>query len=277
MKFIVVFFFVIYAVSRILEFFDSGSPPSSINTTSAAPRNRISTTGTQQDIPKSTNTFRPKEKSKPKINFKGSFSSVDTDSFDLSSVSIEGLNDAFTGEKLDRKLGLNQCVNCKVFYHNESLQVLREANGSACVACQSKSIIAINQEQPNKTGRNYNPDVVTLLNYRNHEGSVITFEGKVERVQVSKRGIDYAIMFENKSWTNGFKLVFFGGSLERCGGSDYIQSLNGNTIKVRGLLKNDPTFGYEIIISQRSMILDDGFGNGNSRPNRNIDDNDLPF
>ena len=289
MEFILVIGFIIFVINAIIRASKSessqnsiDSPATNLNRTSsinAAPVSsyRDSTTRPQQNSSKPKNTFRPKPTSKPKISFNYVSSSGNSSASDFGVGNIDGLHDAFTGAPLDKRLGLNQCTNCKVFYHDESVQILREANGSACVACQAKSIVAIGEKQSAKAGRDHDPNVVTLSNYRDHVGSVITFEGKVEQVLISRRGIDYAVMFENKSWTRGFKLVFFGGSLERCGGSTFVESLRGNTIKVRGLLHKDPTFGYEIIISERSMILDDGFVNGSSRSDHIIYDDDLPF
>ena len=104
-------------------------------------------------------------------------------------------------------------------------------------------------------GRDFAPDVVTLSNYRDYVGSVVTFEGYVYGVNESRRGNDFAVMFENKSWVRGFKLVFFRGAVQKVGGSRYIKSLQGKTVRVRGLLIQHERFGYEIIISEKSMIL----------------------
>jgi hypothetical protein len=62
-------------------------------------------------------------------------------------------------------------------------------------------------------------------------------------------------MFENAAWTRGLKLVFFKGSVRAVGGPEYINGLDGRTVRVRGLLINHARFGPEIIISERGMIL----------------------
>ena len=62
-------------------------------------------------------------------------------------------------------------------------------------------------------------------------------------------------MFENKSWRWGLKLVFFRGVVYSCGGPNYIQSLEGKTVTVRGLLIKHRKFGWEIVINDPSMIL----------------------
>lgn len=170
---------------------------------------------------------------------------------------LEGLHDAFTGAPLNVRLGLHQCTACKVYYHAESVAVLREENASRCVACGAGGIVALTPGQAETSrGHDYNPDVVTLANFRRHFDRVVTFEGGVRAVRVSRRGMDYAVMFENASWTKGLKLVFFRGAVRAVGGPDFINSLRGRTVRVRGLLVNHPRFGPEIIISERGMILE---------------------
>lgn len=167
---------------------------------------------------------------------------------------LEGLHDAFTGAPLNPQLGLHQCTVCTVYYHTGSVTVLREENGSRCVACGSSSIVE--RVGGEKTGgRDYSPDVVTLANYQNHFDRVVTFEGHVKSVKISRRGMDFAVMFEHASWTKGLKLVFFRGAVGAVGGQEFISGLQGRTVRVRGLLIRHPRFGPEIIISERSMVL----------------------
>jgi hypothetical protein len=200
-------------------------------------------------------TFRPTAQSRANSNirFKDSFSS-NSATADIAKLDLSGLHDAFTGAPLDKILGLYQCQNCTVFYHTESIQVLREVNDSKCVSCQSTNIITFIGWKKTQ-GKDYTPNVVNLHNYKQHIGSVVTFKGKVVKVRESRRGNDYAVMFEDKSWTNGFKLVFFRTAINRVGGKHYINTLNGKTVKVRGLIVKHKTFGYEIIVSEKSMIL----------------------
>lgn len=169
---------------------------------------------------------------------------------------LKGLHDAFTGASLNPALGLHCCTNCQVYYHSESIAVLREENGSRCVACGSASVVAVTaRDAKTSKGRDYNPDLVTLSNFRSHFDRVVTFEGTVREVKVSRRGKDYAVMFENSSWTKGLKLVFFRGGVKRVGGPSFISSLSGKNVRVRGLLINHPRFGPEIVVSERGMIL----------------------
>lgn len=168
--------------------------------------------------------------------------------------SLEGIRDAFTGAPLDPKLGLYRCSKCQVYYHRESFEVVAAENGGRCVACSSATIIQVSSQSA--PGRNFTPDVVTLANFRQHFGRVVTFEGVVRVVRVSQRGTDFAVMFEQKSWVTGFKLVFFRQAVRKVGGAPFVRNLEGRRVRVRGLLINHEQFGPEIIISERSMILD---------------------
>ena len=205
---------------------------------------------------KEKDSFRPSARKtyNPNITFKTADSGF-TSNTSATTLDLSGLNDAFTGAPLDRSLGLYQCQDCKVYYHTESYEVIKAENNLQCMACSSTRITAISGTSTAHTGRNHTPDVVTLSNFKDYVGSVVTFEGYVHRVYESRRGNDFAVMFENKRWVEGFKLVFFKGAVRRVGGASYINSLNGKKVKVRGLLINHPTFGYEIIVSQKSMIL----------------------
>ncbi|WP_445177698.1 hypothetical protein [Pseudomonas sp. McL0111] len=202
--------------------------------------------------------FRPSARATTKstIKFNESSSVSTSGSSSLSFIAnLTGLHDAFTGAPLNSALGLHQCQSCKVYYHSESLQVLVEVNDSKCVSCQSIKIISVGAGAGAASGKDYAPSVVTLSNYQNHVGSVVTFEGRVYEVKESSRGNDFAVMFEKKSWVSGFKLVFFRGAVRKVGGNSYVNSLQGKMIRVRGLIIKHPKFGYEIIVSEKSMIL----------------------
>jgi hypothetical protein len=226
------------------------------NSSDHTPSNRTTyTPSSAQEKNDNRQTFRPSRH--PSSGHNIIFTPGATNNSELlapSDVELDGLHDAFTGAPLDRNSGLYQCRNCKVYYHAESIQILIEVNNSKCVSCQSTNIVALVVGDKTTRGGDYNPNVVTLQNYKQHVGSVVTFEGRVYRVNESRRGNDFAVMFENKSWVAGFKLVFFRGSVQKIG-VNYINSLVDKTVKVRGLIVKHPTFGYEIIISEKSMIL----------------------
>lgn len=254
---VILFFGALWLISTVITAVKKDrSNPSDTSTNTPPPRHtpppRSRPTKKQSD-----QTFRPSARSpaSKKISF-NSTSSSGGGSNPLATVELDGLHDALTGAPLDKALGLYQCQACKVYYHTESLQILREANDSKCASCQSTNIISVVAGGKATGGKDYTPNVVTLENYKQFEGTVVTFEGLVHRVNESRRGNDFAVMFEAKSWGSGFKLVFFREGVRKVGGKPYITQLSRKTVKVRGLLVKHPKFGYQIIVSEKSMILD---------------------
>lgn len=170
-------------------------------------------------------------------------------------LDIKDLVDALTGAPLSFSSDLYQCTRCKVFYQDPSFRVIQSENQGRCVSCLNTSVINVTKSRQQR-GRNAEVSVITLENYRQYVGHVITFEGKVHTVLISQRGKDYAVMFEDRSWTRGFKMVIFDGRVSDIGGPNYLYSLVDRKVKVRGLLVNHEKFGYEIIVSDKAMILD---------------------
>lgn len=243
--FFVIIFFIYYVVIKIAD--ARRVVRSSSDTTTASHTTSKRQSNTSPDI------YRPSSNPRSgKVVFTDQSVSHNIKILDLS-----GINDAFTGAPLNPLLGLYQCSVCKVFYHKESYDLLVEVNSSRCVSCSNASIRSLSETEARQSERrNYHPSVVTLENVRQCVGRVITFEGYVHDVMVSRRGSDYAVMFENTTWVKGFKLVFFRTAARRIG-SAYIRGLKRRTITVRGLVIKHPRFGYEIIISEKSMILQD--------------------
>lgn len=168
---------------------------------------------------------------------------------------LSDINDAFTGRRLDLSQSVYECINCHVFYQAASVMVLREANNARCMVCGSTHISEHRIGQARAEARNYVPDAVTLNNYRQHIGQVITFTGYVHEVKQSRRGLDYAVMFEKTSWTRGLKMVAFRGGVRKLGGAATLINYAGKTLTIRGLLIQDPTFGPEIIVDDPAMII----------------------
>lgn len=239
----------IIVLYQIIKYFYRKSEERSRRYTPPTTSNRRSTTPTKT----SPYTHRPStsRSGRTTINFNSSANITQN------LRNLEGLHDAFTGESLNIALGLYQCNNCKVYYHRESYNVLVQENATRCVSCQSTNIVSLTGEQARtSTGRDYQLQVVTLNTYHNFNGHVITFEGYVPRINTARDGRSIAVMFENTSWTRGLKLVAFRGNISRVGGYDFLNGLRGRTIKVRGLLTRHRTYGWQIIITSRSMILE---------------------
>jgi ribosomal protein S27AE len=198
---------------------------------------------------------------------------------------LSGVVDAFTGEALNAALGLYQCGKCHVYYHRASFELIQSENAGRCVACLDSSVrlVSFTQVPPSQRSsshipgnegvstnyqtttsdvktsqrilfRNYQPDTVNLSNYREHVGRVVSFTGLVSKVLKSRSDKDYAVMFEDKEWCDGFKMVVFRGSITKFGGGAFLKRLAGRTIFARGLLQKHPTYGYQIVVSDLSMF-----------------------
>ena len=197
---------------------------------------------------RSISHYRPRSTA-PKARI--AFRDITAGTAEVSYREIEDLVDALSGAALDPAGGLHRCRHCRVFYNAHSVQVIRAENGGRCVSCLRAGIVAVTAAQQ---GRNAEVKPVTLANFKQFVGRVITFEGLVHAVHISQRGKDYAVMFENRAWVQGFKMVVFRRDVDRVGGRDFILDLENKRVLVRGLLVEHPTFGYEIIVSEPQMI-----------------------
>jgi hypothetical protein len=169
-------------------------------------------------------------------------------------IDLKDLVDGLTGKLLTPTLGLYQCRRCRTYYQEDSFEVIRRENGSKCVSCGHVEIANVS-DQREQRGVNASVGAVTLEDYRKHVGRVVTFEGLVCNVITSRSGRSYAVMFEPTSWVKGFKMVIFGDEVSRVGGAPFLLGLRGRRLRVRGLVTRHDTFGYQIIVSDRAMIL----------------------
>jgi hypothetical protein len=174
----------------------------------------------------------------------------------------ENVTDFLTGATFGTSASTYQCTNCQAFYSVESYELLRAENSERCASCRSSTLRLLGGQQAGpahrpirKPNASQQPGAATLENYRGFAEQVVTFTGRVIRIIESRRGGDFAVMFEDKSWKAGFKLVFFKDSLASLGGSAFVKGLRGSTITVRGLVVNHRQYGYEIIINDRRMLL----------------------
>lgn len=169
---------------------------------------------------------------------------------------LTDVRDAVTGQPLRPTLGLHRCVHCHVFYQTSSVEFVRRENGGGCVGCGSTSILPLESTAAYEPCTDTDQQAITtLVNYRARVGQVVVFEGRCVRVLPSRSATAFAVMFEDSSWTEGFKLVIRTGFVGQVGGANFIRSLAGKTVRARGLILHSPVFGYEITISDRSMIL----------------------
>jgi hypothetical protein len=202
--------------------------------------------------------YRPTAPGKPKIVFQETPSERTYFRTDKPTADeVPDLRDAYSGVRLDPSRPIWQCARCQVCYHGESIELLRRQNDGQCVSCRSREIYPIPGDSAKSSDRSssFRPDIVTLLDYRNHIGRVVTFEGYVLDIRPSRGGESFAAMFELGPWTESLKLVFLSRYLERAGGQDFISSLLRRNVRVRGLLVRHPIFGYQILVTDQSMIM----------------------
>lgn len=173
-------------------------------------------------------------------------------------IDIEDLLDAVTNEPLDAKRGIHQCPSCKLCYHSYSIEFLRQENQGKCInpLCKSTQFVPVTVTNLPRSGVSFDPDAVTINNYRQFNGRMVTFEGYVRRIDASKTGSSFAIMFEDTAWTKGLKAVVLAQYISDVGGHGFLRDLRGHRVRVRGLLKEHPLFGPQILITRRSMILE---------------------
>ena len=242
---------IIGIVWAVIAFIRSLSKRSSGSTTSASqPLQDSSSTRMKRD----PNVFRPSPSARSTARQRIQFKENGVGAGTPSDLDIKDIVDALTGAPLDLASGLYQCKRCRVFYQAHSFEVIQSENGGRCVSCLHAEVVSVTDRRERR-GRNADVSVITLDNYRQYVGHVITFEGKVHIVLTSRRGTDYAVMFEDQTWTRGFKMVVFRGDVARIGGAQFVFSLVGHQVRVRGLLIQHKDFGFEIIVSDRAMIL----------------------
>lgn len=170
------------------------------------------------------------------------------------STSNTDLVDALTGARLDFSARAYQCQQCKVMYQVSSYEFLRERNHGKCVSCENLNIVPVTDGSQHQ-GINVQPNVVSLANYRNYVGRVITFRGVVVEISESRRGGDYFLFFEiGRTLSARFKLVIFRNYVDRFGGALYLYSLLNQPVDVRGVLQKHDQFGFEILLNDPNML-----------------------
>ncbi len=174
---------------------------------------------------------------------------------------LHGIVDALTGASIQGASGLMQCSQCKAFYQEQSFQFIRAENHGRCVACLSTVITRAKlNHAPQFEGHaptpplHPHPHIVMPASYHGYDGRVVTIEGTVVDVLTSRGGQQHALMFERASWSKGLKLVISSRLMHRIGGPNTLLGLRDKTVCVRGLLRNHPLLGPQIIASGPEAI-----------------------
>ncbi len=169
---------------------------------------------------------------------------------------LAGVRDGLTGVSLQAARGLHRCRRCEVHYHAESVAVLRAENGGRCVnGCDASDLHPCDVVGVRGTVR-HPPVTVSVEDVRARVGQWVVFEGTCLSVLQSQRGRHVAVLFEQRSWADGFKMIVPGCDVERVGGVQFLAALEGRRLRIRGLVLAHPVYGPEMIIDDPAMILE---------------------
>ena len=96
--------------------------------------------GQRRDTPsRDRRTWRPRARSRARRSEDAKYDGPIT----VSPGDIAGLRDAYSGSTLDAARPLVQCVNCRAFYHSDSVTALVRENAGRCASCGSTAFRAV--------------------------------------------------------------------------------------------------------------------------------------
>lgn len=179
---------------------------------------------------------------------------------------LVGANDPYALTALAAGERVTMCGRCCVGYHAETADFLRQANEGKCVSCQRSdrmSVVvlpgtaaAVVPAETAAVAPAAGDRVVRLDKIWEHAGQIVTFEGYVHRVYQSRGTGTWFVKFERTPRpAEGFRLVIFNGFTKRwtAQGLD-IRDYEGQTIRVRGLIRVDPVWGIQMLIDRPDVI-----------------------
>lgn len=180
-------------------------------------------------------------------------------------LSLVGCYDPLDGTVLEEGERAVVCLSCQTGYHQTSWDFLVQRNHGACANCKKSSNFTVLRlvagAEPSAPRRDVHGEIVRLGDLPGRVGSVVVFEGFVFAHQISARSGTHFVKFHaDPNPFKGFKLVVFEDDVHKWfdRGIDPA-SYAKHTIQVRGLLKDHPAFGLEILPKTPSQIriLDD--------------------
>lgn len=173
---------------------------------------------------------------------------------------LVGCFDPLDGTVLEAGERVVVCLACGTGYHSTSWDFLLAHNAGACCNCKRSSDLTFVVLEPARRATREAVDerggIVRLEDLRNHVNLAVVFEGRVVAHQISAATGTHFIKFhQDRNPFKGFKLVIFASEVyrwERLGidPASYV----GQTIQVRGLLKDHPRYGLEILPKSPSSI-----------------------
>ncbi|MEB3300286.1 MAG: hypothetical protein VKO21_12490 [Candidatus Sericytochromatia bacterium] len=146
------------------------------------------------------------------------------------------------------------CTHCHTGYHPSSWTFLQTHNSGACVNCRQSSgmswqVLGQEGQSALRSGDAQGEQVLALADLEGCVNTVVVFEGRVLGHQVSRASGTHFIKFHaSRNPFDGFKLVVFSSDVARWEASGHLfEDWVGRWIRVRGLLRDHPAYGLEIL------------------------------
>ena len=175
-------------------------------------------------------------------------------------LSLVGCYDPLDGTVLVEGERAVVCLSCNTGYHQTSWDFLAQRNNGACANCRKSSNFTVLRliagALPVPAASDPHATVVGLADLPALVGHVVVFEGFVFAHQISSRSGTHFIKFHaDPNPFTGFNLVIFEHDAHkwRKRGIDPASYVN-HTIQVRGLLKDHPAYGLEILPKSPAQI-----------------------
>lgn len=171
---------------------------------------------------------------------------------------LVGCFDPLDGTELEEGERVVVCLSCGTGYHETSWTFLADHNYGACCNCKKTSDLSFVVLAGSASGvrEDQHGQIVRMEDLRAHVGRVVMFEGVVLAHQISQSSGTHFIKFHvDKNPFKGFKLVIFSSEVhkwERRGVDP--ASYRHRVIQVRGLLKDHPAYGLEILPKAPAQI-----------------------
>ncbi|MBM3269406.1 MAG: hypothetical protein FJZ01_17320 [Candidatus Sericytochromatia bacterium] len=165
---------------------------------------------------------------------------------------LAGCVDPLDGTLLEPGERVVVCLSCGTGYHQASWDFLLAHNAGACCNCRFTSeltYVVLGLQAAAAPAADERGKIVRLEDLPGHVNMAVVFEGKVLSHHVSAATGTHFVKFHGDSNPfKGFKLVIFASEVHRWlrvaqDPATYV----GQTLQARGLLKDHPRYGLEIL------------------------------
>lgn len=183
-----------------------------------------------------------------------------------------GIEDAFDHTPIQSGERVAFCKRDKVAYHFSTWQFLKAQNQGKCCICGLSNFIEIvtvpgalsekdSYIQPRTSGVfvSKGEKIISLADVPDHVGRMVIVQDFVHEVYQTKNTGTYFVRFEPRTRYDppfaGFKVVIFPDyQLSWVDQKLPIDTYEGKTIRVRGVVQTHPTWGIEILVNTPNVI-----------------------